>query len=183
MVRPARPPEGVSGRGSNVRSVAAWLSAGAGEASKPNGVRDAASNKRNKCVLMTNNSQTKDQTYNPIECPVLAENPAGAALKGRAASLPPAVAEDQSAPNFTFDRTAYRAHNNRTGCNHDRPRPQNDAGPYDATDRIFNVLAVYHGTGLFSACDYEPSDQQRRQGEGKFHFSISSCLELLKKNS
>jgi hypothetical protein len=77
---------------------------------------------------------------------------------GRAFSLPQ---QDQSAPNFTFDWTVYRAHNNRAWCDNNRPRPQHNAGPYDATGRIFNVLAVHHGTGLFSACDYESSDQQR----------------------
>src|SRR5258706_14375885 len=35
-----------------------------------------------------------------------------------------------------------------------------DAGPYDTTGRIFNVLAVNHGTGLFSACCDEPSFEQ-----------------------
>jgi hypothetical protein len=34
--------------------------------------------------------------------------------------------------------------------------PQHDAGPYDAPDRIRNVLAVHHGTGRFSARAYEP---------------------------
>jgi hypothetical protein len=44
----------------------------------------------------------------------------------------------------------------------DRPRPQHDAGPYDASGRILNVLAVHYGTGLFSACGHEPGYQQRR---------------------
>jgi hypothetical protein len=43
----------------------------------------------------------------------------------------------------------------------DRPRHQPYAGSYDATGRITNVLAVDHGTGLFTACDHEPGDQQR----------------------
>jgi hypothetical protein len=44
----------------------------------------------------------------------------------------------------------------------DRPRPQHDAGPYDAPDGIRNVLAVHYGTGLFGAYGHEPSYQQRR---------------------
>jgi hypothetical protein len=44
----------------------------------------------------------------------------------------------------------------------DRPRPQHDAGPYDAPDRIRNVLAVHYGTGLFSVCGHESSYQHRR---------------------
>jgi hypothetical protein len=60
-------------------------------------------------------------------------------------------------------------HSNTTGSDagghhgsRDRPRPQHDAGPYDAPGRIRNILAVHYGTGLFSACGHEPSYQQRR---------------------
>lgn len=48
------------------------------------------------------------------------------------------------------------------GQYHHRPRPQHDAGPYDAPGGIVNVLAVHYGsTGLFCAYGYEPNDQQR----------------------
>jgi hypothetical protein len=53
----------------------------------------------------------------------------------------------------------------------DRSRPQNHAGPYDASSRIRNVLAVNYGTGLFSACGHEPSCQQRRQRDRKLHLA------------
>jgi hypothetical protein len=42
----------------------------------------------------------------------------------------------------------------------DRPRPQHDTRPYDAAGRIFNILAVYHSTGLFSARGNETSYQE-----------------------
>jgi hypothetical protein len=79
-----------------------------------------------------------------------------------------------SAPANSINRTATihrcsRPYSNTSGTNagghhgaHNRPWPQHDAGPYDAPDRILNVLAVHHGTGLFSACGHEPSYQQRR---------------------
>src|SRR5258708_3776977 len=54
----------------------------------------------------------------------------------------------------------------------DLPRPQHHAGPYDAPDRIRNVLAVHYGTGLFSACGHEPSYQQSRQRDRKLHFGL-----------
>ena len=90
----------------------------------------------------------------------------------------PVVSEDYvdclSAPADSIDRAAtihrcsWPYSNSRgtdAGGHHgsrDGPRPQHDAGPYDASDRIGNVLAVHYGTGLFTACGHEPSDQQRR---------------------
>jgi hypothetical protein len=79
-----------------------------------------------------------------------------------------------SAAADAIDRTAaiHRrspSHSNARGADagghyrsRDRPRPQYDAGPYDATSRILNVLAVHHGTGLFSARGDEAGYQQRR---------------------
>jgi hypothetical protein len=65
-----------------------------------------------------------------------------------------------STPNFAIHRTGHWA---RNWSNPDWPRPQHDAGPYDATGGIVNVLAVHHGTtGLFCTCGYEPNDQQRQ---------------------
>jgi hypothetical protein len=80
------------------------------------------------------------------------------------------VERGQSAPNLAFyrtvhrmiHRTVHRAHidaNPRSNHDSRRSRPQHDAGLYDAADRIFNVFTVHNGTGLFSACGYEPSDQ------------------------
>lgn len=77
------------------------------------------------------------------------------------ASDPIFRAEIQSAPTGSIDRTATIHRCAGPDCgSRDRPRPQHDAGPYDATGRIFNILAVDHGTGLFSARSNEPSYQQ-----------------------
>jgi hypothetical protein len=89
-----------------------------------------------------------------------------------------------SAPADSIDRTAaiHRCatpHANTRGADagghygsRDRPRPQHDAGPYDATRRVRNVLAVHHGTGLFSARGHEPGYQQRRQRDRNLHFDL-----------
>jgi hypothetical protein len=81
------------------------------------------------------------------------------------------VAEGQSAPNFAIYRAFYRAFyrtfhraridawSNNGSCG---PRPQHDAGLCNATGGIFNVFTVHLSAGLFSACGYEPNDQQRR---------------------
>src|SRR5258708_16098761 len=89
-----------------------------------------------------------------------------------------------SAPAHSINRTATihrcpRPYSNTRGTDagghhgsRDRPRPQHHAGPYDAPDRIRNVLAVHYGTGLFSACGHEPSYQQSRQRDRKLHFGL-----------
>jgi hypothetical protein len=89
-----------------------------------------------------------------------------------------------SAPAFSIDWTAAihrcsRPHSNTGGADagghhgsRDRPRPQHDAGPCDAPDRVLDVLAVDHGTGLFSARGNEPGYQQRRQCDRKLHFGL-----------
>jgi hypothetical protein len=93
-----------------------------------------------------------------------------------------AGAAGRSAPNVAFNRTAhrtihgtvYRAYSNARR-NHDtssRTWLQHDTRPYDAPGGIFNVLAVHYCAGLFSACGYEPNNQQRRYGDGKFHFGL-----------
>jgi hypothetical protein len=70
--------------------------------------------------------------------------------------LPPADAIDRTA---TIHRCSWPYHGSR-----DRAGPQHDAGPYDASGRICNVLAVHYGsTGLLTACNHENSYQQRRQ--------------------
>jgi hypothetical protein len=39
----------------------------------------------------------------------------------------------------------------------DRPRPQHDTEPDDATSRIRNILAVDYDAGLFAASRHEPA--------------------------
>jgi hypothetical protein len=72
-----------------------------------------------------------------------------------------------SAPAHAIDRTSTihrcsgsHAHSrcSDTWGHHstcDRPRAQHDARPHDAAGRITDVLAIDHGTRLFSACGYE----------------------------
>jgi hypothetical protein len=72
----------------------------------------------------------------------------------------------QSAPANAIHRTSTIHRSSRThglyrNRSRDRPRPQHDAGPYDAADGILDVLAVHHSTGFFGACNYAPSYQQR----------------------
>jgi hypothetical protein len=75
-------------------------------------------------------------------------------------------ANRQSAPNVAIYGTVHRTARIDAWSNNgsrDGPRPQHNTGLYDATGRISNVLAVDHRrAGLFSACGYEPSYQQRQ---------------------
>jgi hypothetical protein len=70
--------------------------------------------------------------------------------------LPPANAIDRTA-TIHWGSRPYCFSRDRS-C--DRPWSQHDAGRYDATDGIRNVLAVHHGVGFLCACGYKPSCQQ-----------------------
>src|SRR3954462_12496954 len=81
---------------------------------------------------------------------------------------------EMSAPAHSINRTTTihwcsapnsNARGTDTGGHHsssDGPRYQPDAGPYDATSRITNILAIDHGTGGLTAHG-QPGDQERRQ--------------------
>jgi hypothetical protein len=77
------------------------------------------------------------------------------------ARLTPTRALPHSAPAYSIDWTTAIHRSSGSYRTRDRPRHQPDAGSYDATGRITNVLAVDHSTGRFTGCDHEPGDQQR----------------------
>ena len=78
---------------------------------------------------------------------------------------------DPSSPTDSIYRTATIHRCSRTDSDtsgtdaggyhrtRDRPRYKRGSGPYDAPDRIRNVLAVDYGTGLFGAGNHEASYQ------------------------
>src|SRR5215212_9688942 len=112
-------------------------------------------------------------------------NPSGTILRtGRKARSPRNTSQQAiSAPAHTVDgaATVHRCSSPHSDawCTdawgyhgaRDRTRPQHDARSDDATDRIIDVLAVNHRTGLFGSCSKEPGHQCRKSDQS-LHVSL-----------